>query len=1362
MGKKTSTSLKTEQQKQMKEDDYFKLVERFNLATHVAQIGIWDLDIQKNELIWDDQMYKLYGLHPGDFNGAYEAWLSGVHPEDRARSDEEAQQALRGEKEYDTEFRVLWPDGSVHWLKTIGQIFQDQEGNPFRVLGINYDITARKQAELNLREHEAVQSAIVENAGGTIWYMDTNSRLLAANSAYFQSVAAALGHEIKVGDVLPPAWLPACIQAEWKGKYERVLAGETIQEETTFQTVSGVTQYREYSFNPIRGANNKILGAVCFGRDITERKQAEEKQRESEKLLRTILENSHESINLLDLKTGRYIFMSPSQVELTGFSMEELNNFSDEEALARVHPDDREISVAQKKLIAEGKDLPKDVEYRWMVKNGEYRWFSDSRRLVRDEQGIPVALVGVSRDITERKLAGQKIKENEEKFHALFENIPLQGVIYRFIRDAQGDIIDWELSHINPLGAASLGQDADELIGKRALDLFGVEVMKPYLKTSREVAATGKPQQFETHFETNGHDYLSSVFLVGEDHYANISVDITQRKRAEEALHFSQLELQEAQSVARVGSWKWNIKTKQITWSDEMYNIFGIDKHSYTGRLGDVVSKVIHPDDLHIVLPSNAGAIANEPFEYRIILPDQSIRHIWAKSGEAIMDSKGKPIFLTGIAQDITERKQAEQALLQANERLSLAQQASAAGIWDWDMKTGKLNWTSEFFHLFGLDPDKQEATFDTWRNALHPDDVQMAEQRINDAARTHTPLFNEYRIVTPSDDIRWIGAWGDTVYKEHGEALRMSGICIDITERKQAEQRLRLQYEIARILAEAATLAEATPKILQTVCEQLGWHWGELWSVDHTAAVLHCVETWHMPSDQYLEFETDTWKRTFQAGEGLPGKVWKSSAPLWIVDISKDPEFPRGPVAQKANLQSGFAFPIQIGTEVQAVATFFNHEIREPDKNLLEMFTATGRQIGQFIERKQAEAEIRQLNAELEQRVKARTADLLHVNAELEHANRTKDEFLANMSHELRTPLTGILGLTESLLLNTYGEINEKQSKVLNNVETSGHHLLELINDILDLSKIEAGKFDIYPEMLNIEETCRASLIFVREQATKKSISLEYQEVKDVKSAFADPRRLKQILVNLLSNAVKFTPEKGKVTLAVRADPEKKQIHFSVADTGIGIAKENLDRLFSPFTQVDSRLNRQYEGSGLGLVLVLRLAEMHGGNVQVETEPGKGSRFTVSLPWHAQVSTPIEATQAYIEAPTETVPNINGVVLLVEDNAFNVEAIGEYLKFKCYTLVLASNGIEALVKAEESNPDLILMDIQMPVMDGLEATRRLRADPRFKSTPIIALTALAMTGDRQRCIEAGATDYLSKPVSLKELAQKIEKLLQP
>ena len=261
----------------------------------------------------------------------------------------------------------------------------------------------------------------------------------------------------------------------------------------------------------------------------------------------------------------------------------------------------------------------------------------------------------------------------------------------------------------------------------------------------------------------------------------------------------------------------------------------------------------------------------------------------------------------------------------------------------------------------------------------------------------------------------------------------------------------------------------------------------------------------------------------------------------------------------------------------------------------------------------KRTEEQLRILNTKLEQRVTERTL-------ELEKANRAKDEFLANMSHELRSPLSAILGLSESLLEQRRGSLNENQQRSVQMIESSGQHLLELINDILDLSKIDAGKFDCYPEFISIDATCKSSLAFISGEATKKEISISYRNESGISTVYADPRRLKQILVNLLTNAVKFTPEKGNVSLGVTFDLENNLVQLSVSDDGIGISPANIEKLFQRFVQVDSQLNRRYEGTGLGLALVQRLTDLHGGSVRVESRIGKGSRFTISLP-HAKES---------------------------------------------------------------------------------------------------------------------------------------------
>ncbi len=524
-----------------------------------------------------------------------------------------------------------------------------------------------------------------------------------------------------------------------------------------------------------------------------------------------------------------------------------------------------------------------------------------------------------------------------------------------------------------------------------------------------------------------------------------------------------------------------------------------------------------------------------------------------------------------------------------------------------------------------------------------------------------------------------------------------------------------------------------------------------------------------------------------------------------------------------------------------------------------------------------------------LARRVKERTADLSAVNSELIKANRLKDEFLASMSHELRTPLNAILGMSEILKEGIYGSLNDKQLKSIKTVEESGQHLLSLINDILDVSKINAGKFELDLSDIEVEALAEACIRLVKQLAHQKNISVTSKISNNVQNLKADSRRLKQAIVNLLSNAIKFTPKDGSIGLEILGDEENQIINFVVWDTGIGIAPEHLEKLFVPFTQLDSSLARENVGTGLGLSLVKGIAELHSGGVKLESELGKGSRFTISLPWHQlnkpvksqtkqierskptliektliiedSVSTANQLARYLIDLGTSTVeisdgsnvlekilemqPNLiildillsdslamtgwdilkelkanektekfpilvvsvldeepkskslgasahllkpvtresllfalckigyqntkaeqsleikpikrNIKILIAEDNQFNLDIIYDYLLSNNYQLLVARNGKQALELAVEEKPDLILMDIQMPGMDGLEATRLIRVRDELKDIPIIALTALAMQGDKERCLQAGMNDYISKPINFKKLLEMIK-----
>lgn len=393
-------------------------------------------------------------------------------------------------------------------------------------------------------------------------------------------------------------------------------------------------------------------------------------------------------------------------------------------------------------------------------------------------------------------------------------------------------------------------------------------------------------------------------------------------------------------------------------------------------------------------------------------------------------------------------------------------------------------------------------------------------------------------------------------------------------------------------------------------------------------------------------------------------------------------------------------------------------------------------------------------------------------INEELLHATLRKNEFLATMSHELRTPLNAILGLSEAMEDEVFGELNECQIKSLRTIRRSGRHLLSLINDILDVSKIEAGKLE--PEIVTtvVQDLCTSSLIFVKQQAFEKQIKLNVQLPPAVGNIAVDERRMRQLLINLLSNAVKFTPIGGKITLSVaRQEKEDSEdgsswIEFKVTDTGIGISAADQDKLFQPFVQLDSSLNRQYAGTGLGLTLVKQIAELHGGTVQLQSELNQGTCFTVTLPHTCLLGDQDTCSFSSLDiltAPPQLMKQEvakTSLILLAEDNEANISTFSSYLTAKGYSMILAKNGQEAIDLAHSEQPSLILMDIQMPYVDGIHAITTIRQNPQLVGVPIIALTALAMEGDRERCLAAGANDYLAKPVQLKQLNQKIQEWL--
>ena len=768
----------------------------------------------------------------------------------------------------------------------------------------------------------------------------------------------------------------------------------------------------------------------------------------------------------------------------------------------------------------------------------------------------------------------------------------------------------------------------------------------------------------------------------------------------------SEADLSEAQRVAHVGSWELDVATQTTSWSDELYRTFGLDPND-PSPTWDQLRQFFNSgewDNLNILV--SRAVEFGEPYEVdlQIIRSDSSTGYVFAK-GTPRRNTEGEIYKLFGITMDISDRKTNE-FMLRRYERV-VAVATDAIVLYDRNYVYQLVNQVYLDWHNKPQQEIIGHSVGEILGGNTHQSNIQpRLERSLAGEVQQYEDWFNY------DDDCR---RFVRVTYSPHSETDgSITGVLAslhDLTELKQTEEYLRKSEESLRRYFDQPLLGMAISnpdKSWQDVnscfCKMLGY--------SHSEMLQKNWEEMTHPDD--LALNVCYFDRAL-AGE-IEGYVM-------------DKRF----ICKNGDI---------IYTSISAQC------LRNLDKSVNSFVVM----VQDISDRKQAEAQ------------------LLRTNEQLARATRMKDEFLANMSHELRTPLNAILGMTEALREQILGSINEKQLKALQTVERSGDHLLSLINDILDVVKIESGQIELDCALVNVTALCQSSLIFIKQQAQKKSIQLEIKLPRNLPDQLLDERRIRQVLINLLNNAVKFTLEGGRITLEVTKQESQKSLHtndwirFAITDTGIGIAPENIEKLFQPFIQIDSALNRQYSGTGLGLALVKQIVELHGGKVGLTSELGVGSCFTIDLLYTSESSEMLMGKQLVIpskfESPLTHQPTKIPLILIVEDNEINIITISGYLQAKGYRLIVAKNGQEAIALTKAHLPDLILMDIQMPVMDGLEAIQQIRLDPDLVNIPIIAMMALAMTGDRDRCIQAGADEYVTKPVKLKQLTNTIQQLL--
>ncbi|XHX75957.1 MAG: PAS domain S-box protein [Stenomitos frigidus ULC029] len=1124
--------------------------------------------------------------------------------------------------------------------------------------------------------------------------------------------------------------------------------------------------------------------------EIAERRRAEAALQQAEAKYRSIFENAIEGIFQTTLE-GRYLSANPALATLYGYDSptDLITNLSDIRQQLYVDGDRRDAFIR----LMQAHGTVADFESQIYRKDGSTIWILENARAVLNPEGELLYYEGTSKNITDRKQTELALQQREALYRAIVED--QTEMISRFLPDGT-------ITFVNDAYCRVQGKTRAELIGHNLIELVPKsiqnELRQKIATLNCECPVVTADQPFiAPNGERRWHQWTDRLICDPQGKIVEVQGtgrDITEQKHAEQALRES-----EAKNSAllhlipdfwirhhRDGT-NLDCKTDQASeLALPLDRLIGRKFQEYLPQ--EMAQKRL----AYIAKTLETGKV--QTFEYQM-----EINGAW-RDQESRMVVCGEDEVLA-IERNITDRKRAERQLYQQTERdqllstialrirqsLNLEEilyrtvaevrqflQTDRVLIYRFDAITQgvlvadsvSLEWdvhtNSQLHNVWHRD---QAATYEQGKTYVVNDfsqqgvsaDYLTIMQRLEIKAKLVVPILQSDQLwgILAVHQCSQIRHWQPFEIALLEQLATQVAIAIQqaqlFTQVQQQAQREKLLNQISQTLNSSLDV----DYILQEIANLTG----EGFNVDRVMILT-------ITSEVEVSHE---WRATEQIVSQLNLKVPLSEFPD-LLDPNADfyqrrffhaPDYSQEPSTatrkrqvEEAQVRSVLSSPILIqGRLFGSIALETTTSYRTFRDEEIQLLQRIADQVAIALSNAQS-------YERLEHLVQQRTQELEHEKHLSEAANRAKSEFLATMSHELRTPLNAILGLSQLLEQQIFGVLNAKQAEYMSHIHSSGDHLLLLINDILDLAKVESGQDNISPIEINVLDLCTYCLNLVREQAYDRGLQLTSQFDHTVHTCFADERRLKQILINLLSNAIKFTPT-GTISLIV--SKQSQGIAFTIADTGIGITAEQLPQLFIPFSQLDSQLNRQYAGTGLGLALSRNLARLHGGDITVASVPGEGSRFTLYLP-------DPQRTEMLSPLATTKTPAVNELyaqrwsshrILIVEDDPCSAIVLHDYFQAFGHQVEQLQDGNYFLETVQRLQPHLILLDVQLTSdRTGLELLAALRTEPELRHIPVIMVTAMAMTGDREISITAGANDYLSKPISIAQLELLLSRYL--
>ncbi len=874
---------------------------------------------------------------------------------------------------------------------------------------------------------------------------------------------------------------------------------------------------------------------------------------------------------------------------------------------------------------------------------------------------------------------------------------------------------DYQYRYVNKAYCDYFGKTKDHIIGHKVSEFIGIESFEKKVKAHFDYCLEGNEVRFTNTVRNASTGQISYLLMRYTPHYdLNGNID---------GLVSTARDISKEEELKR--DWERTLKSLDdvLLVLDKEFTVLDINQKGLdflgvvkAGALGKKCYQLFHgteqPVDYCPLTKSCAERTSVSALRY-----NKKLNRWFSYKSSPVFNDFGEIEKYVDLMRDVTDLVAHEEKLKKSEQRLKLASMSSLSGVWDIDLVQNVLVWDDRMYELYGISPENFGGAYEAWQKGVHPDDLPEAHQQVQDAINGVNEFHTKFRVIWPDGTIRYIEAHATVLRDDTGKAIRMIGVNSDITEQVRREMQMK----------KAKQEIQKRNEQLKEVEERLRLMFDNM---NTGVAVYQAIDDGL--DFRFMDFNKAAERVTRISKERVLGTRLLESFP----NMGKSPLFKTLKEVYKDG-NSRYLAPFYY-QDAQREGWRENYIYKLKTGEIVALFDDVTESMNYKIELQETNEELR---AAIE---KAQESD------------RLKSAFLANMSHEIRTPMNGILGFAQ-LLKEPKGSAEDNQ-KYISIIEKSGHRMLNIINDLISISRIESGEMKLCEHEVSINDELGELCAFFQIEAAKKKLKLDLisniEEQDEV--FFLDREKLIAIITNLVKNALKYTHQGG---VQIVSSIEGNILSICIHDTGIGIAKDHLETVFDRFVQADNRLDKAYEGAGLGLSISRAYARLMGGDITLESEPGKGSVFCLEIPVgkKSPVENCISETIYSVEMPKNLDKMQGKSILIVDDD----ESTRVYLSIALESVVKhvyeAVNGLEA-IEMVKNNRDIavVLLDMKMPEMDGYAASRKIKSI--HPEVIIIAQTAFALEGDRELALNAGCDDYLSKPVRLEDLQKSIQK----